>query len=498
MLGFRMLRRWKSWCLKLAALGVLVVANVEVLRSQTFCETPIHAENRQQPSTVTEDFPQLPIHIDNHTEPPTHTENHPLYPNNTEKHPQPPPHSNFKNHPQTPTHTKRFPQPPIHTEKHIKPSIHTANYSQLPTHIEKRPQPPTRTNIKDHPQPLTHTKKHPPPPIHKNNQPRPPTHTDSLSRRRQDMAKVMWEYPLSVNLSAVVDRIVNGESPQVEPVHNTTKYSYIINPVHTCRDPTVTSGSSIFLLVLVKSKFNHFKNRDVIRRTWGNESLVMGLTRTRLKTVFLLGDVPETLPGRSDMRDQLKAESLQYGDLVQQDFMDGYYNNTLKMKMGYHWALTFCPSAEFLAFLDDDYFVDTPNLIKALRTNISRGEYSHVVAGFVLWYDSVKCHPANKWYISPSEYRYNTYPPFAIAGSVFLHRSAARRLFTGMRFTKPFKLDDVYLGITAWKLGIEMRRWHGVHQHPVRYNAAKYRDVIAIHGYGNMTDVLRLWEMKYG
>ncbi len=454
---FLLPRRWKSCCLKLAALGVLLVVNVEVLRRQACLEVPIQTENHPQSSTVTEEFPQPPIHIDNHTQPP-----------NIEKHTQP--------------HTQ--------TEKHTQP----------PTHTEKLNLNFTHPNLTDHLQPPSHTNQQPRPPINTRNRPRPHTHTEKLSQNHQDMDRVMWEYPLSVNLSDVVDRILNGKSPQVKPVHNTTKYTYITNPIHTCRNSTVTTGqsASFFLLFLVKSKFDHFKNRDVIRRTWGNESLVIGLAKTRLKTVFLLGDVPETLTGRSDIRDKLKAESLQYGDLIQQNFLDSYFNNTLKMKMGYHWALTYCPSAEFLAFLDDDYFVDTPNLIKAFRTNISRSEYSHVVAGFVVRYDSVKRNSTNKWYVSPSEYAYNNYPPFAIAGSAFLHRSAARRLFTGMRFTKPFKLDDVYLAINAWKLGIEMRHWHGIYQVPVRYNAVTYRDVIAVHCFGNITDALRLWQLKYG
>ncbi len=441
---FLMARRWKSCCLKLAVLGVLLTC--EVVWRQGFFNAPVHTENHPLPTTA--ENPQLPSHIDVHAQLPTNTDNHTHLPNNTEKHPQPPPHTNLTDHPQRPTSLKIPPQPPIHAK----------------------------------------------------NQAGPPMNAEQLARRRQEMDRQMREYPLSVNLSDVVDRILNGESPQVKPVHNTTRYAYTINPVHTCRNSTVTDGqeSSIFLLVLVKSKFNHFQNRDVIRRTWGNESLAMGLAKTRLKTVFLLGNVPATLPGRSNIRDRLKAESLQHEDLVQQDFLDAYFNNTLKMKMGYHWALTYCPSAEFLAFLDDDYFVDTPNLIKALQTNISHSEYSHVVAGFVLRYDSVKRHRSSKWYVSPTEYRYNTYPPFAIAGSVFLHRCAARRLFTGMRFTKPFRLDDVYLAINAWKLGIEMRHWPGVHHSPVKYGAEAYRDVVAIHGYGDMTAVLRLWEMKYG
>ncbi len=320
-----------------------------------------------------------------------------------------------------------------------------------------------------------------------------------LLKRHQNMDRTIRDYPLSVNLSDVVNRILKGESPQVKPIHNTTKYTYIINPVHTCRNSIASDdpGSSVFLLMLVKSRFDHFRNRDVIRSTWGNESLAMSVART-IKTVFLLGDIPGNLVDSSDIRDQLKAESQQHRDLVQQDFLDVYFNNTLKMKMGYHWALTFCPSAEFLAFVDDDFFVDTPNLIKAFRTTISRSEYSHLIAGFVLRYKTVKHTSRRKWYISPSVYPYDTYPPFAIAGSVFLHTSAARRVFTGMRFTKPFKFDDIYLAIIAWKLGIEMRHWPGILRYPVKYDAAKHGDVIAIHGHADITEVLRLWKMKYG
>ena len=91
--------------------------------------------------------------------------------------------------------------------------------------------------------------------------------------------------------------------------------------------------------MLVKFKFDHLRKRDIIRSTWGNGSLAMSLARTRVRTIFLLGDIPERLVDSSDIRDQLKAESLQHGPgLVQQDFLDGYFNNTLKMKMGCHWA----------------------------------------------------------------------------------------------------------------------------------------------------------------
>ncbi len=221
-----------------------------------------------------------------------------------------------KNYPQSCKAAAEHLQQASRIDIHTQPLIHIDNHRQPSTNTEKDPQPLTHTNLTDHPQPPSSPKRHPRPHTHRRRL--APTKKEKLVQRRQEMDRQMREYPLSVNLSDVVDRILNGESPQVKPVHNTTKYSYVINPIHTCRYSTVTDGqgSSIFLLLLVKSKFNHFKNRDAIRSTWGNESLVMGLASTRVKTVFLLGNVAATLPGRLDIRDQLKAESLQHGDLV--------------------------------------------------------------------------------------------------------------------------------------------------------------------------------------
>ncbi len=160
MVWLLMARGWKSCCLKLAALGVLLM--VEILRREAFLNAPV------QPSTVTE----------------------------------------------------KYPQPPTNTEKH--------------------PQPPTHTNLTDHPQPPTSSKRHPRPPNDSKNSTRPPTNTEKLVQQRQEMDRQMLEYPLSVNLSDVVDKILSGESPKVKPVHNITKYAYLINPVQTCSNSTVT------------------------------------------------------------------------------------------------------------------------------------------------------------------------------------------------------------------------------------------------------------------
>ena len=54
----------------------------------------------------------------------------------------------------------------------------------------------------------------------------------------------------------------------------------------------------------------------------------------------------------------LEEESQEYGDLVQGDFLDNYYNLSYKGIMGNLWVAEFCSQAEFLVKTDDDMFVD--------------------------------------------------------------------------------------------------------------------------------------------
>ena len=54
----------------------------------------------------------------------------------------------------------------------------------------------------------------------------------------------------------------------------------------------------------------------------------------------------------------LEEESQEYGDLVQGDFLDNYYNLSYKAIMGNLWVAEFCSQAEFLVKTDDDMFVD--------------------------------------------------------------------------------------------------------------------------------------------
>ncbi|NWU57108.1 B3GT2 galactosyltransferase, partial [Dromas ardeola] len=73
---------------------------------------------------------------------------------------------------------------------------------------------------------------------------------------------------------------------------------------HKCRERTP------FLVLLVVTKPEDTVGRDAIRRTWGNESSVPGVTVLRL---FLLGVHPVF---RRELQEVLKEESQLHGDLL--------------------------------------------------------------------------------------------------------------------------------------------------------------------------------------
>lgn len=107
-------------------------------------------------------------------------------------------------------------------------------------------------------------------------------------------------------------------------------FTFIFNPEFTC------SKRPPYLSIIIKSRVDHFFNREILRRTWAQQDEYGFIRR-----VFTLG-LPKPSNESETIIDKLKTENSTFGDLVQQNFYDDYYNNTLKTMMGIHWASKFC------------------------------------------------------------------------------------------------------------------------------------------------------------
>ena len=62
----------------------------------------------------------------------------------------------------------------------------------------------------------------------------------------------------------------------------------------------------------------------------------------------------------------VEEESQRYGDIIVEDFMDTYNNLRLKTIFILKWVHLNCPKLKFIMKVDDDVFVNVPNLQNTL------------------------------------------------------------------------------------------------------------------------------------
>lgn len=179
--------------------------------------------------------------------------------------------------------------------------------------------------------------------------------------------------------------------------NNNSSYKYVLNPEYKL----CNCSRNITLLAMVTISTSKFRTRNIIRKTWSNQSLV-----TNMRVVFLLG-----ISLNSTINDLIKQESSLYSDIVQQSFLDTYRNLTLKTLMGLKWASIYCSNSKFIMKVDDNVFVNSIKLIdylnRLLDTNIPISNSFFCKS----WFNStVRRDNKSKFYVSREDYIENIYP----------------------------------------------------------------------------------------
>lgn len=288
---------------------------------------------------------------------------------------------------------------------------------------------------------------------------------------------VDFTYPLEVDIVEQVKRLKSGESPSIAPIE-TYDYELVLGDLTRC---VVVKP---FLVVLIKSSVDNRAYRDLIRRTLAKfPSVLQDGRRFVVVHYFVLG-----LPRDGEMQPNVNAEQRSNGDILQFGFTDSYFNNTLKTVCEFWYLFTHCRKVPYALLMDDDYFVNLPNAIRYLRT--VRPE-TRLYAGHRLFPRPVRDRTSAAWRISLEEYRFNRYPPYINAGAYVMTNTTVVDIHLAFPFVKFLRFDDVYVGITAWKLGIPAVQVDGF-----RYpgagesDSAFVKQVIANHGYRGRLDLL--------
>lgn len=356
-----------------------------------------------------------------------------------------------------------------------------------------------------------------------------------------------FSYPLEGDVFEYIRQIRRGQNPNKAPI-NLYNYSYISRCDKKCFD----SDDRLIrprMMILVKSALDHFDRRSAIRKTWGYEKRFSDVI---IRTAFILGISEKDNPA---LQKKLNAEAAEYNDIVQAQFFDTYFNNTIKTMTGIRWAILNCPRAKFYLFVDDDFYVSIKNMLKFIRSPVNYPEYLEeaeevmrkvarrlsstrknsfnqsfdvllekgvpvsessirqkrylfeyeladdvrLFTGFV-FKSSPHRHRSSKWYISLEEYPWHMWPTYVTSGAFILSREALHDMYYASMYTQHFRFDDIFLGLVAMKAHIEPLHSDEFYFHKAAYSGPhSYKYTLASHGYSSPQEMQRVWnEVRSG
>ena len=270
-------------------------------------------------------------------------------------------------------------------------------------------------------------------------------------------------YPLAFDFTELIDGSISLNIIHEHP------FRYLLNPKALCKHDVHT-----YILSVVKSKITNFKARNYIRATWGKSASTDGN-----KLVFTIG-----YSNNRAVQNGIRNEFKKHGDLVQEDFIDSYYNNTLKTCMTIQWTAAFCSNAQFVFMVDDDVAVNFKNLVMFYK-NVSENERRTLYSGILYMNKKPHRQVGDPHRISKEEYPYDCYPPFLPGAAILTSGDVIRKFNSILPYVKRYKYDDVYLGILAQKLGIVPKNNDRIAFKTVRHTKLNVQYFIATHGIQN-------------
>lgn len=111
-----------------------------------------------------------------------------------------------------------------------------------------------------------------------------------------------------------------------------------------------SKGKSLISCFVLSAPKN-IAERSAIRETWGS----------LIKPLFMLGI------SDSETSRLVLAEAKLFNDIIVEDFVDSYQNLTLKTGFCLKHFLRYTPNATYFMKIDDDVYLNVPNLLKVLN-----------------------------------------------------------------------------------------------------------------------------------
>ena len=222
-------------------------------------------------------------------------------------------------------------------------------------------------------------------------------------------------------------------------------YTRLLDPKKAC-----SGDGDILMLILITTTPREIYQRHVLRQTW-----LPANNKGPVRHIFLLG-------ATESHEDQLIAhnENEVYGDILQNDYVDSYFNLSIKVIMGMQWVRDTCPHVRYIVRTACDNYVHLPQLSTLL--SVPNEQLSNAWFGFCLP-KAVVFRKNSKWQVSRKEYPGDSYPPYCIGSTFVWSQTAMRKLLLVTPNTPYFAIEDIYFGMAALKTDIKLVNINGFH-----------------------------------
>ena len=220
-------------------------------------------------------------------------------------------------------------------------------------------------------------------------------------------------------------------------IKNPHNYDYIINPEYS-----VCHKNNILLVFTVITRVDSFDRRQLIRSLWSNHTL-----KSNYEFVFMVGK-----SSNQTINEMVKNEFDIYEDIVQENFIDSYWNLTLKSIMSYKWVSKYCRNSVYVVKIDDDVIVDFRKFISYLKKYFDENVLDSNVICLAITNSGPARYNLTKFYVSVQEYPFSKYPTHC-AGPAYIYTiRLAEKLYLISEYIKYFKIEDINLGFLTSKL----------------------------------------------
>ncbi|XP_010220334.1 PREDICTED: UDP-GlcNAc:betaGal beta-1,3-N-acetylglucosaminyltransferase 9 [Tinamus guttatus] len=272
-------------------------------------------------------------------------------------------------------------------------------------------------------------------------------------------------------------------------------FNILINQPKKCRK--IPGGP--FLLIAIKSVVEDFDRREIVRKTWAREGLVNG---EQIQRVFLLG-TPKNRTVLATWETLIHQESQAYKDILLWDFMDTFFNLTLKEIHFLNWAAEFCSNVKFIFKGDADVFVNVENIVDFLERHDPTED---LFVGDIIYNARPIRVRKSKYYIPETMYGLSIYPAYAGGGGFLLSSHTMRKLSTACKEVELFPIDDVFLGMCLQRINLKPILHEGFKTfgilkpsaapHLQTFDPCFYKDLMVVHSL-KVAEIWLMWNLLH-